>query len=483
MNKLYQLKTFILFKFLTLMKYIIILLFYSISCCGTQNSAVTNEQADSIIQSNIPKKMSLDTLTVIIDPKDKGRFYYLDDFENMIILDSIESKIILRHSHLQLTDGKNKISYILNKGENIEILYQGEYPTFKSKRDIRTVELYYPVEHYKKFDINFQNTQNFQRAMLDDIYTQNSALRDSIFKSQFNLELDFLKEFIKKNNLSDEFYQSYYSFLEYKYLERILMAGYFNFSKEYINYISKNAKNKLTKDENLFLSSYRNSLKFLFNIIYKKTPSVSYDKLINYNFSNKSKNYLLAMLIINAKKNKTEYNIPKDELDKLINDYTKNCQFPEDCSYLINNITIGNMTLKDDEVIDINLKQYSLRKINNNKITFIDFWASWCVPCITEMPYSKILQKKYNSKGINFIFISIDENHQAWEKAMKQIGLSDTESYLLPKVDESFLAKQFKIQSIPRYIIMDKDGKIINQEAPRPSDPKIMQIFEELLKK
>jgi hypothetical protein len=84
------------------MKYIIILLFYSISCIGTQSRIVINSHSDNLIHAKLSKN---DTLTVKIDPKDKGRFYYLDDFENMNILDSVENKILLRHSYLQLIDG------------------------------------------------------------------------------------------------------------------------------------------------------------------------------------------------------------------------------------------------------------------------------------------------------------------------------------------------------------------------------------------
>lgn len=79
--------------------------------------------------------------------------------------------------------------------------------------------------------------------------------------------------------------------------------------------------------------------------------------------------------------------------------------------------------------------------------------------------------------------ISMDENKVAWRKAMRAEDLKETQNYQLVANFESSLAKQFKIQSIPRYVIIGKDGKIINQDAPRPSDPKIRKVFDELLKK
>ena len=121
--------------------------------------------------------------------------------------------------------------------------------------------------------------------------------------------------------------------------------------------------------------------------------------------------------------------------------------------------------------------------LEKGNITYLDFWASWCAPCRTEMPDSKKLSEEYAKQGINFVYISIDENAVAWEKASKQIGLPDAKSYLLPNSKKSAIAKQFNISSIPRYIIIGKDGKVINADAPRPSDQKIRKLFDELLKK
>lgn len=55
--------------------------------------------------------------------------------------------------------------------------------------------------------------------------------------------------------------------------------------------------------------------------------------------------------------------------------------------------------------------------------------------------------------------------------------------YLPPNPKKSAIAKQFNISSIPRYVVIGKNGKVINANAPRPSDPKIRELFDELLKK
>jgi hypothetical protein len=95
------------------------------------------------------------------------------------------------------------------------------------------------------------------------------------------------------------------------------------------------------------------------------------------------------------------------------------------------------------------------------------------------MTASKKMQKGYEKKGINFIYI--DDNPAAWEKAANQIGLNEKESYLLPKGNDSDFSRKNKITSIPRYLLIDKNGKVIDSNAPRPSDPNLKELFDKLL--
>ena len=139
---------------------------------------------------------------------------------------------------------------------------------------------------------------------------------------------------------------------------------------------------------------------------------------------------------------------------------------------------LGNLPL-----LNTKSKNTQFKEIIDNKITYIDFWASWCRPCREEMPYSKKLKEEYQKKGINFVYISTDESNLAWQKAIKQMDLPKKENYVVPKGYDSEITKKLKIISIPRYIIIDKNGQVINPNAPRPSDPKLTLIFDELLKK
>jgi thiol-disulfide isomerase/thioredoxin len=136
---------------------------------------------------------------------------------------------------------------------------------------------------------------------------------------------------------------------------------------------------------------------------------------------------------------------------------------------------------KDElELTDLNGKTFSLNDLKG-KVVYIDFWASWCGPCRQMMPYSKQLHDNLTEsqkKQILFLYISIDANEEAWKKAITDLGMEGKQG-ISPGNWNSKACSYFQINSIPRYMIMDKKGNIVDFNAKRPADP---ALLEELLK-
>lgn len=126
-----------------------------------------------------------------------------------------------------------------------------------------------------------------------------------------------------------------------------------------------------------------------------------------------------------------------------------------------------------------------LTDINNDTVDFstfkgyyvyIDLWASWCGPCVKEVPYLQSLEKELQNKSVKFVSISLDKNENAWRTKMKALNMH---GYQLLNSDNS-LADALNVSGIPRFVIYDKEGRLHDSNAPRPSDPSLKPLLESL---
>ncbi|WP_314054028.1 TlpA family protein disulfide reductase [Capnocytophaga gingivalis] len=115
------------------------------------------------------------------------------------------------------------------------------------------------------------------------------------------------------------------------------------------------------------------------------------------------------------------------------------------------------------------------------KLVYIDVWASWCKPCVGEIPHLKELEAKFHGKNIEFVSISIDEDKEAWKSAVKAHDLKGVQ-LIADNAFKSQFILDYDINQIPTFLLIDKNGKIVDPNAPRPSDPRLAEVLEKLLK-
>jgi len=116
------------------------------------------------------------------------------------------------------------------------------------------------------------------------------------------------------------------------------------------------------------------------------------------------------------------------------------------------------------------------------KYVYIDVWATWCGPCKREIPYLKAVEKEFHGKNIDFVSISIDkkEVHEKWKNMVKEMELGGIQLFADNDWNSQFI-KDYEIDGIPRFILIDDKGNIADADAPRPSNPKLREVLNELL--
>lgn len=108
--------------------------------------------------------------------------------------------------------------------------------------------------------------------------------------------------------------------------------------------------------------------------------------------------------------------------------------------------------------------------VGNGTVTYVDFWATWCGPCKREIPYlATMVEELKDNQNIRIVSISIDEDHDAWRKMVGD-DKPAWEQYLIPDLQTSAAIKDYEINSIPRFMIFDKEGNLYKSSASRPSE-------------
>lgn len=185
--------------------------------------------------------------------------------------------------------------------------------------------------------------------------------------------------------------------------------------------------------------------------------------------------------------------------------YIKNFSDKTSLTYTNNVARIRNYAVAyDQKLIDktfnirfLDMEKVNLKNIKNETITlnqvafnagkkylFIDMWASWCIPCREQLPTLEQFKEKFAVEDILFLNVSTDKERVKWVKALEEEGVSrQPYQFRLVNSQQSELTTFFNIVTIPRYLILDRTGMVINDRFYLPTDPEFKPALISVLEK
>ena len=105
------------------------------------------------------------------------------------------------------------------------------------------------------------------------------------------------------------------------------------------------------------------------------------------------------------------------------------------------------------------------------KVIYLDIWGTWCGPCKDMMQYAGNIKNLFAGKEVVFLYLCNHSTDKSWKNIIKEYGLTSKSSvhYNLPDKQQSAIEKYLGVHSFPTYMLIDKEGNIVNRKAPRPT--------------
>ncbi|MCH2216346.1 MAG: TlpA family protein disulfide reductase [Flavobacteriales bacterium] len=425
----------------------------------------------AIIQGKIP----VETTELFID--------YDGEWEELLLSEDgqfLDTLSINAPQYVQLAFDNNRLRFYVTPGDKVVV--SGDSSISFSGSNARINDYLYQVSEIEEALAEYEyNSHNWIFNLNETDYIH---FRDSIKEARLN-ELaqlpagteDF-QDFHQKDILYDYQYDiarypNYYSFFHRDYKPTELITTFYKgvsldneeYAKNYSSYcalVDLILYQQIDEIEDSTLSTLEAHLSVIEEI---ESPTILHRRLVaslpHFNSSEENIEAMLDRMLGMAKLDRT-----KEEIQDHYNIVSQLKPGSPSPDFDFENYAGGNTKLSD------------LR----GKLVYIDVWATWCGPCILEIPHLKELEKELQDKNIEFVSISLDEPRfkNMWKNMVENKELGGIQLISDNGWDNEFV-RGYGIQAIPQFILLDEEGNIISAHAERPSDETLKECLIALL--
>lgn len=379
-----------------------------------------------------------------------------------------------------VNNGFYKLNIIVRKEDSNK--YPFSIPLYMPD-SIRTYNLDIQVDN-EKILYGFDNDNAFLAEYYNQAHTINKKVWASTSLSENPLELinqyDSIlnKVLIQYKPSKDvELYARIWNFIEKSKSIKAIQFMYRRDRKAIPHRLDNEAKDAIILLANKYAICFNETPMFFCEHLpkgmsFEEKLDYTYEKIEDKNLQESVAEYLLRNYISSYDYNK-DFSKGLSILEKCIHKYSLSEEYINDFKkkkYTIDGAPFPDITFYDSEG-----KEHTFEEFKGYYV-YIDIWASWCVPCCKEIPHLQTLEKELKNPAVKFLSISIDRNEKSWKKKIDDMNLYGNQ--WLNKNNE--ISSRLNITAIPRFLLYDKNGKLMNIDAFRPSNPQTKEILEKL---